>query len=379
MQMIGGEKMVKNRAYKFRLYPNAEQRIYFAKSFGSVRFLYNKMLENRIALYKQYGHDKELLKEHKPRTYSDYKKEYDWLYEIDNLALANAQINIQAAYRNFFRDKSVGFPKFKSKHRDKDSYTTNNQGNNIRIENKCIKLPKIGFVRVVQHRQIPDTYKIKSCTISLASSGKYYVSILTEYEHEPLTPTLDKDKALGLDYSSPSFYVDSQGEEAGRPRFYREAEARLSRGQRRLSKMRKGSANYRKQKKRVAIIHEHVANQRKDWIHKKSKELADKWDYICVEDINLRGMAGSLKLGKSTNDNGFGMFRTVLAYKMADRGKKFIKIDKWFPSSKTCSHCGMIHDLRLSDREWTCDCGAKHQRDVNAAINIRNEGLRMVA
>lgn len=371
--------MVKNRAYKFRLYPNAEQQAYFAKAFGSVRFLYNQMLANRIALYEQYGHDKELLKQHKPRTYSDYKKEYAWLYEIDNLALANAQINIQTAYKNFFRDKSVGFPKFKSKHCGHDSYATNNQGNNIRIEGKQIKLPKIGFVRVVQHRQIPDTHKIKSCTISLASSGKYFISILTEYDYEPPTPTLDRRKAIGLDYSSPSFYVDSQGTEAGRPRFYREAEARLAREQRKLSKMRKGSANYRKQKKRVARAHEYVANQRKDWIHKKSKELADKWDYICVEDINLRGMAGALKLGKSTNDNGFGMFRTVLAYKMADRGKKFIKIDKWFPSSKTCSECGMIHDLRLSDREWACDCGVYHQRDVNAAINIREEGLRMVA
>lgn len=370
--------MVKNRAYKFRLYPNSEQRTYFAKAFGSVRFLYNKMLENRIALYEQYGQDKELLKKHKPRTYSDFKKEFDWLYEIDNLALANAQINLQTAYQNFFRDKSVGFPKFKSKHKDRNSYTTNNQGNNIRIEGKHIKLPKIGFVRVVQHRQIPEAHKIKSCTISLAPSGKYYVSILTEYDYEPPTPTLNKSKALGLDYSSPSFYVDSQGEEAGRPRFYREAEARLAREQRRLSKMRKGSANYAKQKRRVAIAHEYVANQRKDWIHKKSKELADQWDYISVEDINLRGMAGCLKLGKSTNDNGFGMFRTVLAYKMADRGKQFVKIDKWFPSSKTCSECGMIHDLRLSDREWTCDCGTHHQRDINAAINIRNEGLRLL-
>lgn len=364
--------MVKNRAYKFRLCPNSEQRIYFAKTFGCTRFIWNKMLADKIAYYEE--HKKKL-----NVTPAQYKVEYEWLKEVDSLALANTQLNLQSAYKNFFRDKSVGFPKFKSKHRDKDSYTTNNQGNNIRIENKHIKLPKIGFVRVVQHRQIPDTHKIKSCTISLTPSGKYFISILTEYEHEPPTPTLDKGKALGLDYSSPSFYVDSQGEEAGRPRFYREAEARLSREQRRLSKMRKGSANYRKQKKRVAITHEHVANQRKDWIHKKSKELADKWDYICVEDINLRGMARSLKLGKSTNDNGFGMFRTVLAYKMADRGKKFIKIDKLFPSSKTCSHCGMIHDLRLSDREWTCDCGAKHQRDVNAAINIRNEGLRMVA
>jgi putative transposase len=373
--------MVKNRAYKFRLYPNAEQRTYFARAFGSVRFLYNRMLADRIVLYEKYKDDKEALKQHKPRTYSDYKKEYDWLYEIDNLALANTQINVQSAYRNFFRDKSVGFPKFKSKHSGHNSYTTNNQGGNIRIENKHVKLPKIGFVRLVQHRQIPTSHKIKSCTISLAPSGKYYVSILTEYETEQPTPTLDKSKALGLDYSSPSFYVDSQGEEAGRPRFYREAEDRLAREQRKLSHMQKGSANYRKQKRKVARAHEHVANQRKDWIHKKSKRLADTWDYICVEDVNLRGIAGALRLGKSTNDNGFGAFRTVLAYKMEDRGKKFIKIDKWFPSSKTCHDCGNVYkELVLGESTWICpECGAYHLRDYNAALNIRDEGLRMLS
>lgn len=371
--------MVKNRAYKFRLYPNVEQRIYFAKAFGSVRFIYNKMLENRIDLYKQYGHDKELLKVNKPRTYSDFKREFDWLYEVDNYALANAQINLQTAYKNFFRDKSVGFPKYKSKRSGQNSYTTNCWKDNIRFDGNRIKLPKIGYVKFVQHRQLPDGCKIKSCTISRTSSGKYYMSILTEYEYEQPTPILDKSKALGLDYSSPSFYVDSQGNEAGRPRFYREAEAHLAREQRKLSRMTKGGSNWKKQKRRVAIAHEHVANQRKDWIHKKSKELADAWDYIAVEDINLRGMAGSLKLGKSTNDNGFGMFRTILSYKMADRGKQLIKISKWFPSSKACGECGLIHDLRLSDRVWTCECGAHHQRDINAAINIREEGLRQVA
>jgi putative transposase len=343
----------------------------FAKTFGCTRFIWNKMLADKIAYYEE--HKKKL-----NNTPAQYKGGFEWLREVDSLALANTQLDLQTAYQNFFRNPKTGFPKFKSKHKDRKSYTTNNQNGSIRIENKHIKLPKIGFVRVVQHREIPNTHKIKSCTISLAPSGKYYVSILTEYDYEPPTPTLDKSKALGLDYSSPSFYVDSQGEEAGRPRFYREAEARLAREQRKLSKMQKGSANYAKQKRRVAIAHEHVANQRKDWIHKKSKELADTWDYICVEDINLRGMAGSLKLGKSTNDNGFGMFREFLAYKMADRGKQFVRIGKWFPSTKICSVCGTIHDRELSDKEWTCpDCGAYHLRDVNAAINIREEGLRI--
>lgn len=363
---------VANKAYKFRLYPTTEQKTMFAKTFGCVRFIWNKMLADKIAYYES---EKVMLK----NTPAQYKREFEWLKEVDSLALANTQLNLQDAYKDFFSNPKIGFPKFKSKKAEINKYTTNNQDGTIRIEGKKIKLPKIGFVSIVQHRQIPETHKIKSCTISLAPSGKYYVSILTEYERIVPTLTLNATKALGLDYSSPHFYVDSQGAEAGRPRFYREAEARLVMEQRKLSKMQKGSVNYKKQKRRVALAHEHIAAQRKDWIHKKSKELADAWDYICVEDINLRGIAGSLKLGKSTNDNGFGMFRSILAYKMADRGKQFVKIGKWFPSTKTCSDCGTIHDRELSDKEWNCpDCGAYHLRDVNAAINIRNEGLRML-
>ena len=229
-----------------------------------------------------------------------------------------------------------------------------------------------------QHRQIPDGHKIKSCTVTKTSSNKYYTSILTEYEREQPNPILDKSKALGLDYSSPHFYVDSQGNEAGYPRFYRQGEERLAREQRKLSRMKPGSSNYKKQKVKVARIHEYISNRRKDWMHKKSKSLADEWDYICVEDINLRGMAGKLKLGKSTNDNAVGMFREFLAYKMAERGKVFTKIGKWFPSSKTCNKCGYINKgLTLSDREWTCECGAHHSRDINAAINIRDIGLQL--
>jgi putative transposase len=371
---------VPNKAYKFKLEPNKTQKEYFAKAFGSVRFIYNQMLAERINLYERYKDDKEALRANKPKTYSQWKLEYDWLYEIDNLALANAQMQLQAAYNNFFRDKSVGFPKFRSKHKGKNSYTTNNQGNSIRIEQgKYIKLPKVGLVRIKQHRQIPEGHKIKSCTISLAPSGRYFVSILTEYECEIPQRRLNPDKAIGLDYSSPHFYVDSQGVEADMPHFYREAEKNLGGEQRKLSRMVRGGNNYKKQKKRIAVMHERVANCRKDWLHKQSRTLADEWDIVCVEDINLRGMAGSLNLGKSTNDNGFGMFRTFLAYKLAEQGKAFIKIDKWFPSSKMCSVCGAINsELTLTDREWDCECGTHHNRDLNAAINIRSVGLNLL-
>lgn len=365
--------MAKNKAYKFLLLPNAEQKEYFAKCFGCVRFVYNHMLADKIEYYKESG---KTLR----NTPAQYKDEFEWLKEVDALALANAQLQLQTAYSNFFRDKKIGFPKFRSKKSGKNSYTTNNQGANIRIENGRIKLPKIGFVRLKQHRVIPETHRIKSVTISLSPTGRYSISVLTEYDWEPPVVELSKDRALGLDYSSPHFYVDSQGEVADMPHFYREAEERLAREQRKMSLMKRGSSNYQKQRKKVAQCHERVANCRKDWLHKRSTELANTWDYVCVEDINLRGMAGSLNLGKSTNDNGFGMFRTFLGYKLSERGKALLKIDKWFPSSKMCSECGGINsELTLADREWTCECGAHHDRDLNAAINIRNVGLALVA
>ena len=363
-----------NKAYKFRAMPNAEQRVLFAKTVGCARFVYNRMLADKIAYYKETG---KMLH----NTPAQYKDEFPFLREVDSMALCNAQIQVQTAYKNFFRDKSIGFPKFRSKKSSRKTYTTNWIKGNIAVVGNFLKLPKMGLVRVKFHRQIPEGCRIKSVTFSQEPSGKYYVSILTEYEADILERTLDTDKALGLDYSSPHFYVDSQGVEADMPHFYRQAERRLAREQRKLSKMVKGSANYQKQKRRIALVHEKVRNQRKDWQHKRSRELADKWDIICVEDINYKGMSCSLRLGKATQDNGFGQFRTVLSYKLAERGKKLVTIDKWFPSSKLCRHCGYINDgLVLSDRVWVCpSCGETILRDENAAINIRNAGVALIA
>ena len=371
--------MKANKAYKFRLYPNAEQCVYFTKCFGGVRFIYNQMLAERKALYDAYKNDRDALKAPKPKTYSDWKKEYDWLYEIDNLALANAQIQLNAAYKNFFRDKAIGFPKFRSKKSGRKSYTTNNQRGTIRVEECKLRLPKIGLVRIKLHRSIPDGYAIKSVTVSQEPSGKYYASILTEYDAEPIDVPVDT--ALGLDYSSPHFYVDSDGNEADMPHFYREVEKKLAREQRRLAKMVKGSSNYRKQKICVAKAYEKVRNCRKDWQHKRSTELANGYDLIAVEDINYKNMARGLHLAKATNDNAFGQFRKMLSYKLAERGKKLITIDKWFPSTKTCRFCGNANsDIVLGQSEWDCHfCGKHLLRDHNAAINIRNQGLAMLA
>ena len=213
--------MIINRAYKYRIYPNEEQKIMFAKTFGCVRFVYNRMLEDKIKHYQE-------TKEKLHNTPAQYKSEFEWLKEVDSLALANAQINLQSAYNNFFRSPKIGFPKFKSKRKDKDSYTTNNQNGTVSIINGKLKLPKIGLVKMVQHRIIPSDQKIKSATIEKTSSGKYYVSILVEFEKEIPNFQLDKTKALGLDYASHSFYVDSQGKEANYPKFYRNAQTVLS-------------------------------------------------------------------------------------------------------------------------------------------------------
>lgn len=362
-----------NKAYKFRAAPNADQQALFIKTVGCVRFIYNRMLTDKIAYYKETG---KMLH----NTPAQYKTEFPFLKEVDSMALCNAQIQLQTAYKNFFRDKSMGFPKFRSKKSSRKAYTTNYVNGNISIVGNYLKLPKMGLVRVKFHRQIPETHHIKSVTFSQDPSGKYYVSILTEYEVNIPERTLDDRNALGLDYSSPHFYVDSQGVEADMPHFFRYAEQRIAKEQRKLSKMMKGSSNYQKQKQRVALAYEKVRNQRKDWQHKKSRELADKWDIVCVEDINYKDMSGSLHLGKSTQDNSFGQFRTFLAYKLAEQGKILITIDKWFPSSKLCRHCGYINNgLGLSDRVWVCPlCGKTILRDENAAINIRNAGVAQI-
>jgi len=369
-----------NKAYKFRLYPNKEQEILINKTFGCVRFVYNKMLAERKEIYEQHKDNKEELYKQKLPTPAKYKSEFEWLKEVDSLALANAQMNLQSAYNNFFRDKKVGFPKFKSKKKDKNSYTTNNVKNNIKIVDNKIKIPKIGFMNVKYHRQILDNQLIKSCTISKTSTGKYYISILVEFEQQVIQKEININNILGLDYSQYELYVDSMDKIANYPKYYYKMLSKLKKEQRKLSKCQKGSNNRNKQKLKVAKLHEKVANQRKNFLHKKSKELSDNYNAIIIENLNMQAMSQCLHLGKGISDNGWGMFTTLLKYKLKDRGKKLIKIDKWFPSSKKCNECGEINkELKLSDREWNCkSCGSIIQRDYNAAKNIRDEGIRLL-
>ena len=242
-----------------------------------------------------------------------------------------------------------------------------------------VRLPKVGFVKCKIHRQIPDSYKIKSATITQRPSGKFYISILCEYEGkiEQIIPSITK--AVGIDYKSNGFGVTSNGDILSNHRYFRENQSKLAMEQKRLSRKKNKSKNYEKQKLKTAKVHEHIVNCRKDRAHKLSYYFAKNYDIVCLEDINLKNIAQSLNLGKSTNDNGFGMFRTFLGYKMRDRGKYLIYIDKWEATSTVCSNCGAYHkDIvnSLSVRNWTCpDCNVSHDRDVNAAKNILRLGL----
>lgn len=361
-----------NKAYKFRIYPNVEQRTMLAKTFGCVRFIYNRMLSDKI---KHYEETKQKLN----NTPAQYKNEFDWLKEVDSLALANAQMNLLTAYNNFFKSPKIGFPKFKSKKSNRKSYTTNCVNGNISIADGYIKLPKVGFVKLKQHRNNPIGYKLKSVTVSQTPSGKYYVSVLFEYENQvqkqtPLT-------FLGIDFSMHELYKDSNGNEPCYPRYYRQSEKKLAKEQRKLSKMQKGSRNRSKQRIKVAKLHEKVANQRKDFLHKQSRQIVDAYDCICIETLDMKAMAQSLNFGKTVADNSWGMFVTFLQYKLEEMGKQLVKVDKFFASSQTCNVCGYKNPetKNLSVRVWNCpECGAHHDRDINAAINIRNEGMRLV-
>ena len=325
-----------NRAVKIRIYPSAEQRVQIEKTIGCSRFIYNYMLADKMEHYKK---EKKMLR----NTPASYKKEYPWLKEVDSLALANVQMHLESAFHKFFREPFAGFPRFKSKKSSRKSYTTNVVNGNIFLE------------------------------------GKYFASLLFCCENQ----TAEKrpaEKFIGIDFAMQGMCVFSTGKRAEYPMFYRNTEKKLAREQRKLSRCQKGSQNYKKQKKRVALCHEKIRNQRKDFQHKLSASLAESFDAVCVEDLNLKGMAGGLHLGKGVHDNGYGLFLSMLEYKLEERGKYLIKVDRYFASSKICSVCRKKkEELSLADRIYYCECGNRMDRDVNAAVNIMNEGKRIFA
>ena len=370
-----------NRAYKFRIYPNAAQRELFAKTFGSCRFLYNQMLADKIRAYRESG------KSHRC-TPAAYKKQYPWLKEVDSLALANVQLHLNKSFDAFFKGKA-GYPKFKKKADHYDSYTTNiasKGASNVRFrmakrKTGFLTLPKIsGEIKVRAHRKVPEDGVLKSVTVTHEPDGKYYFSLLYEVPHKTVSHEVDPDSAIGLDMSMHEFYVDSEGNHVDYGKPYHDLQGRISREQRTLSHMKKGSSNYRKQRAKIARLYAKAKHQRSDALHKLSRKLVDSYDIIGIEDLNMKAMAQSLNFGKSVGDKGWGMFTVMLAYKAKQKGKQLIKVGKFFSSSQMCHECGTLHKLTkdLSVREWTCpDCGHYHDRDENAALNIRDEAVRI--
>ena len=362
------------KAFRFRLYPDAEQEVQMGKTFGCCRFLYNLMLEDKIRHYEETG---KMLR----NTPAGYKEKYPWLKEVDSLALANAQLQLEGAYKKFFREPSVGFPRFRSKHHSRTSYTTNLVKGNIRLVGRRLKLPKMSPVRIIVHREIPEGARLKSVTVIREPSGKYYASLLYELEgcEDHTAIRIHAGKVLGMDFAMQGLAVFSDGTRADYPMYYRQAEERLAREQRKLSRCQTGSRNYKKQKRRVALCHEKIRNQRMDFQNKLSHRLSEEFEAVCAEDLNMKGMSRGLHLGKGVMDNANGRFQRILEEKLTRKGKAYVRADRYFPSSKRCSCCGRIkEDLTLSDRIYECECGYRGDRDINAAINLRQEGIRLL-
>ena len=372
------------KALKMRIYPDDSQKAKIDKTIDSCRFIYNQMLDRNI---KAYSRRKEHLTYNNMQNLLPIMKDYlPWLKEADSQALKYACRQVDLAFKNFFA-KRTGFPKFKSKKKSKASYTTTNK--------KCIdylsteqmvKLPFLGWMKCSDKRVLKD-YDFKYATISKVND-KYYVSITYSIEKDIKPITINENQVVGLDYKSDGLYADNNGFMVNMPHYFRQAQAKLKSEQRKLrlkqgfKKGQKQSNRFKKQLLKVAKLQEHISNQRRDFLHKLSTELSKDYDSICIEDLNMKSLSNKgFGNGKATLDNAWGMFTVMLDYKLQEQGKQLVKIDKFYPSSQTCSVCGCINKevKNLSVRKWECpNCGATHDRDTNAAVNIRNEGLRLL-
>ena len=365
------------KAYKYRIYPNSEQRIQIAKTFGCCRFVYNQTLAYRKEIYEK---EKKSVSKTDCNNYCnrELKKDYGWLKEIDKFALTNAIYNMDAAYQKFFKEHA-GYPKFKSKHDNYKSYTTNFTNGNIAVdfETGKIKLPKLKAVKARLHREYRG--QIKSATVSQVSSGKYYVSILVETEHKELAHT---NHNIGIDLGIKDLCITSDGKVYENQKIIKKYEKQLVKLQRQLSHKGKRSKNYYKTKKKIALCHEKIRNIRKDYLHKVSHEIISENQVIVSENLQIKNMVKNHHLAKAISDVLWYELTRQLEYKAKWNGRKYIKIDTFYASSQLCSVCGYQNpDTKdLSVRTWICPkCGAEHDRDINAAKNILTEGLRQIA
>lgn len=348
------------RGYVYRIRPNMYQKELIHKTFGCNRKMWNELLND--------------IKENIVRTPREIKQENNYMYECDSQSFTTTWKHLKQAMSNVKRGTHA-FPKYKSKHHPIQAYTTHTTNNNVRLSNKMIKLPKLGYVRIVKHRELPKESIIKAATIK-REAGKYYVVLRIEY-FQNKKESNDFGKGIGLDFSLSNLYIDHFGNKPMYPRYYQNSLEKLQKEQRILSKKVKNSNQYIKQKDKVQKLHKKISNQRKDFLHKASRELVNQYDMISIEDLDLKGMMKTKHFSKSIFDNAYHMFTRFLEYKTKDEGKTFIKINKYYPSTKTCSICGNIQDMPLSQRKYKCTCGNSMDRDQNAAINIAVQGLKM--
>ena len=374
-----------NCAAKCRAYPNKGQGTTIIKTLGCCRYIYNHMLDRNNKVYKR-------RKEH--LSYIDMqnllpvmKKYLPWLKEADSQALKYACRQLDTAYKKFFK-REGRYPKYHSR-KGRQSYTTTNALSiEVSPDRKKVKLPCLGWLKV-RGLRIPENATIKYATVSIEPDGSIYISINYSHETENVPAEKKTFKALGLDYKSDGLFVDSEGRCADMPHWFRESQVELARRQRKLSRRRgsrkgeKKSHSWMKQHRKVVKIQVKAKNQRRDFLEKLSRYLADNYDVVAVEDLDMKSMSNTgFGNGKATMENGYGRFLTMLDYKLAWNGKQLVTIDKWYPSSQICSRCGYQNreTKNLNIRQWACpNCGAKHDRDINAAINIRKEALRIFA
>ena len=372
------------RTYRFRIYPNPSQKELIEKTLGCSRQVYNDFLSMCIESYEK-DKDFKIKKYDLIKLLPEYKETFPYLKEVDSIALQQTVIHLYDAYINFFKH-NASFPKFKKK-KDDYGYITMNINNSIRIKRNEIQIPKLGKIRIINHRHLPESFIFSM--VSVSRRGKYYyVSLIGEEEYfdyeEYLKEALDVNNSIGLDFSLSHLFVDSNGNHIDMPKYYEDSLEKLAKEQRKLSHMKKGSSHYQKQLIRIKNLHEHIANQRKDYLHKLSRSLANTYDYVFVEDLDLKKMSErkeELKLGITIFDLGYSTFLNYLSYKLDWLNKKLIRVNRYYPSSQLCSSCGYRKkDLLLSNRSWVCpECKTNHNRDINAAVNIKKEGIRLVS
>ncbi|MCI8478417.1 MAG: transposase [Oscillospiraceae bacterium] len=360
---------------KVRLYPTPEQAELFEKTFGCCRYVWNQMLSDEQLFYNATG-------KHFIPTPAKYKNGAPFLREVDNQALIQEHNKLSQAFRVFFKNpESFGYPKFKRKKTDRNSFTACNHafesGDTIYITKDGIRMTKMGIVKAVFSRRPRSGWKLKRITVDKTRSGKYYCYILYECavkEPKPVVPT--EETTVGLKYSMPHFYVADDGSMADPPHWLRESQEKLAKLQQKLSRMQPGSRNYQEAVQKYRKLHEHIANQRKDFVHKESRRIANAWDAVCMRSDGMQELSKVTKLG-NVMEAGFGMFRECLRYKLARQGKQLITVDRYIPTTRICSTCGTASsEISYKVKNWTCSkCGTVHNREVNAAKNIKAQGL----